>query len=244
MRDRFIAAGIFVLGLAVVGSAFLSTSGGVSAQSYEVLDTGGPYLYIEVEGAANGEIIIDLRPDVAPLHVARVIELALAGAYDDIVFHRVIEGFMAQTGDVEFGVAGGNLQRAGSGGSDMPDLVAEFSDLAFTRGAMGMARSSDPDSANSQFFLMFEPAPHLNGQYTVLGQIVSGIEVLDQIQRGSGRGGAVSDPDVMVSVTVVMADEVMHEADDVMSEADAVAPEADAVTPEADAVTPEADAAQ
>ena len=162
-----------------------------------------PILSIEVAGEANGTIRIALRPDLAHEHVARIIELAESGAYDGVVFHRVIDGFMAQTGDVEFGHVDGDTSRAGMGGSDLPDLDAEFSAEPFARGVMGMARSQRPNSANSQFFLMFDAAPHLNGQYTVLGQIIDGFDVLDAIKRGQGPNGAmIGAPDVMVHVTV------------------------------------------
>jgi peptidylprolyl isomerase len=158
---------------------------------------------IEVEGEAKGTIAIDLFEDVAPGHVAQITELATEGAYDNVVFHRVIEGFMAQTGDVEFGVMGGDMRLAGRGGSERPDLKAEFSDQSFERGVVGMARSQSPDSANSQFFIMFAPAPHLNGQYTVVGEVTAGMDVVDAIKRGAGRGGAVlGQPDVMKKVTV------------------------------------------
>ena len=159
---------------------------------------------IDVAGEANGTITIDLFEDVAPNHVARIIELAESGAYDGVVFHRVIDGFMAQTGDVQNGHAGGDLSMAGMGGSDLPDLAAEFSDLPFTRGVVGMARSQDPDSANSQFFIMFADAPHLNGSYTVVGQVTGGLDVLDAIRRGDSYTGVVAgDPDVMTDVRVI-----------------------------------------
>jgi len=158
-------------------------------------------LVIEVEG--QGAVEIALRPDVAPQHVARIKELARSGAYDGIAFHRVIEGFMAQTGDVAFGTRDAFPEgRAGTGGSDLPDLPAEFSDVSFDRGAVGMARSMDPDSANSQFFIMFAPAPHLDGQYTVVGQVVAGQEVVDALARGEGQGGEVAEPDYMARVYV------------------------------------------
>ena len=158
---------------------------------------------IDVTGEANGTISIELFEDVAPEHVARIIELANEGAYDGVVFHRVIDGFMAQTGDVEYGHAGGDLSMAGMGGSDLPDLSAEFSDIPFTRGVVGMARSSDPNSANSQFFIMFADAPHLNGQYTVVGQVTAGLDVLDAIKRGDPPNGSVSgEPDVIADVRV------------------------------------------
>lgn len=166
-------------------------------------------LEIEVAGEAQGTIVVDLFEDVAPLHVERVVTLAEQGAYDDVVFHRVINRFMAQTGDVEFGRLGQDMRYAGRGGSDLPDLPAEFSDLSFERGVMGMARSQSPDSANSQFFLMFEPAPHLDGQYTIVGQVVDGLDVLDAIKRGRGRNGAViGEPDRMVGVRVLDSDPV------------------------------------
>ncbi|WP_102110041.1 peptidylprolyl isomerase [Oceaniglobus roseus] len=176
-------------------SAVLSVAAAVPA-----LATG---LDIQVSGEANGTVHIDLFDDVAPLHVARITELAKAGAYDNVVFHRVIDGFMAQTGDVEFGKMDGDLKRAGTGGSEMPDLKAEFSDRPFERGTVGMARAASPDSANSQFFIMFAPAPHLNGQYTVVGEVTSGMDVIDAIKRGRGNNGAVAgQPDVMTKVTV------------------------------------------
>jgi peptidylprolyl isomerase len=161
-------------------------------------------LEIQVEGeGANGTITIELADDVAPGHAARIAELAAAGAYDGVVFHRVIDRFMAQTGDVQFGRMGGDMRRAGMGGSDKPDLKAEFSDRPFERGTVGMARSADPDSANSQFFIMFDAAPHLNGQYTVVGHVTGGLDVLDAIKRGTGGNGAVvGQPDVMKKVTV------------------------------------------
>ena len=147
---------------------------------------------------------MELFEDVAPEHVARLTDLAERGAYDGVVFHRVIDGFMAQTGDVQYGVAGADLSRAGTGGSDLPDLAQEFSDLPFERGTVGMARSgASVDSANSQFFIMFDAAPHLNGQYTVVGEVTSGMEIVDAIKRGDGRSGSVSGtPDVMGRVTV------------------------------------------
>jgi len=160
-------------------------------------------LEIDVAGEANGTITIDLFADVAPRHVAPITAIAEAGDYNGVVFHRVIEGFMAQTGDVEFGVTGGDLSRAGMGGSQMPDIPAEFSDRPFARGTVGMARAQNPDSANSQFFIMFAPGDFLNGQYTVVGEVTSGMEVVDAIKRGGGRSGAVSgQPDVMTEVRV------------------------------------------
>jgi len=159
---------------------------------------------IQVEGeGANGTIVIDLLEDVAPNHAAQIAALAAEGAYDGVVFHRVIEGFMAQTGDVQYGKMGADMRRAGMGGSDKPDLKAEFSDVPYDRGVVGMARSSNPDSANSQFFIMFAEGHFLNGQYTVVGRVTEGMDVVDQIKRGKGRNGEVyGQPDVMTKVTV------------------------------------------
>ncbi|MEO9825774.1 MAG: peptidylprolyl isomerase [Paracoccaceae bacterium] len=168
----------------------------------DVEDGAGPNLIIEVTGEANGRIVIDMFDDAAPLHVTQITELAEEGAYDNVVFHRVIEGFMAQTGDVQFGKAD-NLGRSGTGGSDRPDIEAEFSDIPYDRGIVGMARSQSPNSANSQFFIMFEEGYFLNGQYTVVGRVIEGMDVVDGIKRGQGQSGAVAgQPDVMQSVTV------------------------------------------
>jgi peptidylprolyl isomerase len=162
-------------------------------------------LQIEVDGEANGTVTIDLYEDIAPNHVEQITALAEEGAYDGVVFHRVIEGFMAQTGDVQFGkMDGGDMSRAGMGGSDRPDLAAEFSDERFLRGVVGMARSQNPDSANSQFFIMFDAGEFLNGQYTVVGKVTDGMDVVDAIKRGRGNNGAVvGQPDVMEKVTVI-----------------------------------------
>ncbi len=161
-------------------------------------------LQIDIAGEANGTVTIDLLEDVAPAHVEQIKALAAEGAYDGVVFHRVIDGFMAQTGDVQFGkLEGGDMRRAGMGGSSRPDLPAEFSDVPFDRGVVGMARSQNPDSANSQFFIMFDEGYFLNGQYTVVGRVTEGMEVVDAIKRGEGRNGAViGQPDVMQTVTV------------------------------------------
>ncbi|TMM54326.1 peptidylprolyl isomerase [Sulfitobacter sabulilitoris] len=173
----------------------LACAGAAGASGIEITVAG--------EGA-NGTITIDLFEDVAPGHVARITDLAQAGAYDTVVFHRVIDGFMAQTGDVEFGKSGGDMRRAGTGRSDQPNLAAEFSDVPFERGVVGMARSQDPDSANSQFFIMFDEGAFLNGQYTVVGRVTQGLDVLDAIKRGTGPNGAVvGQPDMMQSVAVI-----------------------------------------
>jgi len=160
-------------------------------------------LQIDIAGEANGTIVIDLFEEVAPLHVAQITTIAGEGKYDGVVFHRVIEGFMAQTGDVEFGRVGGDVRMAGRGGSSLPDIPAEFSDINFARGVVGMARARNPNSANSQFFIMFDEGAFLNGQYTVVGEVTSGMEVVDAIKRGAGQNGAViGEPDRMVEVRV------------------------------------------
>ena len=150
----------------------------------------------------DGDVKIEMFPDVAPNHVKRITELANSGKYDNVVFHRVIDGFMAQTGDVRFGNSSSsdfNLQRAGMGGSDLPDLKQEFNDIPHERGTVSMARSSDPNSANSQFFICFEPAPYLDRNYTVFGKVVEGMEFVDKIKKGDGPNGSVSDPDKIIS---------------------------------------------
>jgi peptidylprolyl isomerase len=138
---------------------------------------------------ASGEVTIELLPDVAPQHVERIKTLTQQGFYDGIAFHRVIEGFMAQTGDPT---------GTGAGSSELPDVEAEFSDIPFERGVVGMARSQNPNSANSQFFIMFDSAPGLNGQYTVFGRVLEGMEHIDAIKRGSGAMGMVQDPDRII----------------------------------------------
>ena len=152
----------------------------------------------------DGDVIIELFADVAPNHVDRFKQLAKEKKYDGVVFHRVIEGFMAQTGDVEFGNSNSpnfNLSRAGTGGSKYPDLKAEFSDIPHERGTLSMARSNDPNSANSQFFICFKQASHLDRQYTVFGKVVEGMEFVDLIKKGEGGNGAVSDPDKIISLS-------------------------------------------
>ncbi len=140
----------------------------------------------------DGKITIRLRPDLAPKHVAQIKALVQKKFYDNIVFHRVIEGFMAQTGDPT---------GTGTGGSDLPNIPAEFTDTPFKRGTVGMARSSSPDSANSQFFICLADAPFLNNKYTAIGEVTSGMEVVDKIKKGSkADNGTVSDPDKMLSV--------------------------------------------
>ena len=148
----------------------------------------------------DGTVAIELFPDIAPAHCDRMKELAREGAYDNVVFHRVIEGFMAQTGDVSHGkmLKDFNIGRAGTGGSDKPNVKAEFSKIPHDRGSLGAARSADPNSANSQFFINFADNHFLNGQYTVYGRVVSGMEFVDQIKRGEPP----HDPDRMISVKV------------------------------------------
>ena len=150
----------------------------------------------------DGAVKIEMFPDVAPNHVKRITELANSGKYDNVVFHRVIDGFMAQTGDVKFGNSSSsdfNLQRAGMGGSDLPDLKQEFNDLPHERGTVSMARSSDPNSANSQFFICFESASYLDRNYTVFGKVIEGMEFVDKIKKGDGPNGSVSEPDKIIS---------------------------------------------
>ena len=151
----------------------------------------------------DGDVKIELFSDVAPKHVERIKKLADDGKYDNVVFHRVIDGFMAQTGDVKFGNSANDefdLRRAGTGGSSLPDLKAEFNDLPHERGTLSMARAQNPDSANSQFFICFKAAPFLDRQYTVFGKVVEGMELVDRIKKGeSNNNGSVNDPDKIIS---------------------------------------------
>ena len=151
----------------------------------------------------SGDVTIELFENVAPKHVERIKKLANEGSYDNVVFHRVIDGFMAQTGDVKFGNSSSknyDIRRAGMGGSDLPDLNAEFNDLPHEKGTLSMARSSDPNSANSQFFICFEAAPFLDRNYTVFGKVVDGMNHVDQIKKGdSNNNGSVTDPDKIIS---------------------------------------------
>jgi peptidylprolyl isomerase len=182
LRRSFIAA------LAIAGAASLAPSAFAQGAKPDPKNT----LAIDLK---DGRVLIALRPDLAPKHVERIKTLAAKGFYDGIVFHRVIEGFMAQTGDP---------QGTGMGGSDLPDLPAEFSKEPFVRGTIGAARTSNPNSANSQFFIMFAPATHLNGQYTVWGKVISGMELVDRIKRGSqADNGSVTNPDKMLKVRLL-----------------------------------------
>ncbi len=188
--------------MAIAGVIALATLASGALGFATLAQAADEFLKIQLK---DGPVVVQLMPDVAPKHVARMKELASRGEYDNVAFHRVIDGFMAQTGDVQFG----NMEKdfdpsaAGTGGSSLPDLPAEFSDVPFERGVVGMARSQDPNSANSQFFIMFAPGDFLNGQYTVVGKVVSGMEFVDKIKRGDqANNGAVTDPDRMIKVTV------------------------------------------
>ena len=150
-----------------------------------------------------GVVEIELFPDKAPNHVKRFIELSDSGKYDGVVFHRVIDGFMAQTGDVKFGNSNSpdfNLALAGTGGSDLPNLKAEFTDISHTRGILSAARSADPNSANSQFFICFDSAPHLDRQYSAFGKVIKGMEFVDKIKKGDPNSGSVDQPDRIISI--------------------------------------------
>jgi peptidylprolyl isomerase len=177
---RLLSALVFALGLA---TSSMPASAAAPADPKNTV-------YIDTE---HGRITIKLRPDLAPKHVERIKALTKRGFYNGVVFHRVIDGFMAQTGDPT---------GTGTGGSDLPDLPAEFTDKAkFQRGTVGMARASSPDSANSQFFIMFGPAPFLDGQYTILGEVTAGMDVVDQIKKGDqAANGMVTKPDKIVKM--------------------------------------------
>jgi len=153
----------------------------------------------------SGDVIIELYQDIAPNHVKRFKQLAQEKKYDGVVFHRVIDDFMAQTGDVQFGNSNSesyDIGRAGTGGSEYPDLKAEFSDASHERGTLSMARSSSPNSANSQFFICFKSVPYLDRQYTVFGKVIEGMEFVDLIKRGEGSNGEVLDPDKIISLAI------------------------------------------
>lgn len=175
---------------AILRKFFLAAGLTLSASGAAVAADAENTLYLELE---SGRVVIEMFPDLAPNHVERIKTLARDGFYDGVVFHRVIDGFMAQTGDPT---------GTGSGGSSLPDVDAEFTKTPFARGTIGMARTSDPDSANSQWFICFDDADFLNGQYTVWGQVVEGMELVDGIKKGAGQSGMVSDPDHIVSLRV------------------------------------------
>ena len=150
----------------------------------------------------DGDVKIELFPDVAPKHVERIKTLANEGKYNNVVFHRVIDGFMAQTGDVQFGNSSSDtfdLRRAGTGSSNLPDLKQEFSDIPHEKGTLSMARSSDPNSGNSQFFICFESAPNLDRNYTVFGKVIEGMEYVDKIKKGDSSTGSVVEPDKIIN---------------------------------------------
>ena len=150
----------------------------------------------------DGDVKIELFPDVAPKHVERIKTLANEGKYNNVVFHRVIDGFMAQTGDFQFGNSSSDtfdLRRAGTGSSNLPDLKQEFSDIPHEKGTLSMARSSDPNSANSQFFICLESAPHLDRNYTVFGKVIEGMEHVDKIKKGDSSTGSVVEPDKIIN---------------------------------------------
>jgi cyclophilin family peptidyl-prolyl cis-trans isomerase len=183
---------------ALAAAAILTLSQGVMASVANAADT----LVLKLK---DGDVAIQLRPDLAPKHVAQIEKLVSDGAYDGVAFHRVIPGFMAQTGDVQYGNMdkGFNAQSVGTGGSKCPDIKAEFSKEPFVRGTVGMARSQSPNSANSQFFIMFDDGAFLNGQYTVVGKVVSGMEAVDKIKKGSeSDNGSVENPDKIVKATI------------------------------------------
>ena len=186
MNKKFFFLSLFFL--------FIIFSKGIMSEEKKEL------IYLELK---NGRVIIETKSDLAPNHVERIKELVLKGYYNGVVFHRVIEGFMAQTGDVKFGNSTTDdyiLSRAGTGGSALPDLKAEFSKVKHGRGAVSMARAKQPDSANSQFFICFKDCSFLDGQYTLWGQVIEGMEYIDQIKLGEGDSGAVKDPDKIIKM--------------------------------------------
>ena len=189
----FMAACAAIIGLAMAGSAAMAQEQATDPENTMIITL------------KDGDVVIRLRPDLAPKHVEQIKKLVREGAYDNVAFHRVIPGFMAQTGDVQFGDMneGFNPGRAGTGGSNLPDIPAEFTDESFERGTVGMARAQNPNSANSQFFIMFDQGHFLNGQYTVFGEVVSGMEFVDNIKKGAqANNGSVSDPDRMIKVVI------------------------------------------
>ncbi len=205
-RSSLIAWLIFAVGVALIAVYYFVTVPGSTPQvvTDRPGEAGGPRIALSIAGEAEGEVVIELFDTLAPKHAERLLTLTQEGAYDGVVFHRVIDGFMAQTGDVENGKDGGDMRLAGTGGSTYPDLPAEFSEESFVAGTVGMARSAAPDSANSQFFIMFEPAAHLDGSYTVVGRVVEGLDVVMAIKRGAGPNGAIiGEPDRIVTARVV-----------------------------------------
>jgi cyclophilin family peptidyl-prolyl cis-trans isomerase len=191
MNSPLTRAGAIVGILAILAAAVF---GAVSLAAPAKAATGTPHLILTLK---DGDVDIQLMPDVAPKHVERVVTLTQQGAYNGVVFHRVIDGFMAQTGDVKFGKSDGpayDLSMAGTGGSDLPDVPAEFSKLHFDPGTLGAARSQDPNTFNSQFFITFADAGFLDGQYTIFGKVVAGMDVVNKITKGDPQTGAPPDP--------------------------------------------------
>lgn len=183
---------------AFAAAAIVALSQGVSSMAFAADNT----LVLHLK---DGDVAIELEPNLAPKHVAQIEKLVKEGAYDGVAFHRVIPGFMAQTGDVKFGNVdkGYNGSHVGTGGSELPNIPAEFSKEPFVRGTVGMARSQSPDSANSQFFIMFNDGAFLNGQYTVVGKVVSGMDVVDKIKMGDkSNNGSVENPDKIIKATL------------------------------------------
>jgi peptidylprolyl isomerase len=166
---------------------------------------GNEILRLEVDGSSSGTVDIQLFTKIAPIHSKRIKKLVTESKYDGVVFHRVIAGFMAQSGDVKFGnIDNLQIDLVGMGGSQYPNLTAEFSNQPFEKGTVGMARSRDPNSANSQFFIMFADAPHLNGKYTVIGKVISGMETVMEIKKGDiKQNGAVSQPDYIKNASII-----------------------------------------
>ena len=199
-NDLFVIAGA----TAVAGIAAVYLLWPSSNYPTDDTDGPGPNLVIQVAGETNGIFVIDLDEDVAPAHADRLVEISKAGLYDGVAFHRVIDGFMAQTGDVQYGnVRELDLSRAGFGNSSAPNLEPEFSDIPFERGTVGMARGGSENSANSQFFIVTDRAPSLDGKYTVVGHVVAGMDVVDAIKKGNpDENGRVETPDYMAVVLV------------------------------------------
>jgi cyclophilin family peptidyl-prolyl cis-trans isomerase len=200
MNSPIKRAGAILGIMAILAAAMFGAA--ISAPSASLGAEGTPHLMLTLK---DGVVDIELMPAIAPKHVARVIELTDKGAYDNVQFHRVIDGFMAQTGDVQFGKVGGpafNPAQAGMGGSDLPNVQAEFSSTHFGPGILGAARSQDPDSFNSQFFITIADAGFLDGQYTVFGKVVSGMEFVNHIKKGDPQSGSLAEPDVIVSAKI------------------------------------------
>jgi cyclophilin family peptidyl-prolyl cis-trans isomerase len=199
-------AGIVLGAFAILAGALFAAT--IAVPSASLGADGTPHLILTLKG---GDVDIQLMPEIAPNHVQRIIDLTNKGDYNNVVFHRVIDGFMAQTGDVKFGKTDGpsyDLSQAGTGGSDLPDVKAEFSSTPYAPGIVGAARSEDPDTFNSQFFIMFtdmdpNAGASLTGQYTVFGKVVAGMDLVDAIKKGDPQSGALDNPDKIVSAKIV-----------------------------------------